>query len=64
VAEVVFRDGPREIPDHLADLMAGLETFRMTFDEAVNAANRRLVSDRLERARRELIRDHFKEHPT
>jgi len=59
MAEVEFRTGKREIPDHLADLMAGLETHRMTFDEAVDAANKRLLGDTVDKAFDRVIKNHF-----
>lgn len=58
--EVEFRDGKREIPDHLGYLMASLDTVQMTFEEARDAANRKLVSDRLNEAQSKVIVNHLR----
>lgn len=58
--QLEFRDGIREVPDHLADMMRGLDTYRMTYEEAQIAANQRLVRDRLNQAGEKVIADHFR----
>jgi hypothetical protein len=45
--ELVFRDGKRTVPPHLADMMTGLDTLRYTYEEAIDRVNNRLVSDLL-----------------
>ena len=55
-----FRDGDRDVPDHLAILMKGLRTWEMTFDEARERANTQQLRQALEDAQRSLIRQHFK----
>lgn len=60
MAEVEFRDGPRNVPDHLASLMITFDTHRMTYDQAVIAANNKLVADQLNQTQVQIIRDHFK----
>ena len=60
MAEVEFRDGKKDIPDHLAEMMKGLPTHQMTLAEATNAANNSLVGERFNRARQNLITEHFK----
>ena len=57
--EKTFRDGKREVPDHLAEIMAGIETFRFTFPEAIDEANRRQMGDYLQKAQNQAMRDHF-----
>lgn len=59
--EVEFRDGTQVVPDHVADMVAGLETFKMTYKEAIAAAEKRALGDLVGRAQRELIRAHFRE---
>jgi len=59
MAEVEFRDAVREVPDHLADLMAGLDTYRMTYDEAVKEVNRLLQRRPVEKAFDDVIKAHF-----
>jgi hypothetical protein len=59
MAERKFRDGKREIPDYMHDLMQGLQTHKMTYEEALVAMNRKQVSDFTGRAVDRLVSDHF-----
>lgn len=59
MAEVEFRDGFREVPDYLADLMTGMETHTMTVDEAIAAVNKKLERDQLSRVHNEVVKAHF-----
>ena len=43
--EKVFRDGKRTVPPHLADMMAGMDTLRYTYEEAIDRVNNRLAAD-------------------
>ena len=56
---VQFRTGERELPEHLALAMNGIETFRMTFDEAIAEVNRRQMGEYVGNAQRSLLRQHF-----
>jgi len=51
--KVEFRDGEKEIPDYLADMMSGIDTYKLTLDESIQEANKRMlqrhVSDGLQR---------------
>jgi len=58
MATVEFRDGPREIPDHLADMMRGIQTTRLTLDEATDAANKQLERNVIDRVADTVIRNH------
>ncbi len=60
MALVEFRDGSREVPDHLADLMSGLQTYKLTFDQARKEADERLTRELLEKTQRQLIEGHFR----
>lgn len=60
MAEIEFRDGKHEVPDHLAEMMRGLPTHQMTLTEATQAANNSLVGERFNRARQGLITEHFR----
>ncbi len=60
-SEIEFRDGKRLVPDYLGVIMAGLETHRMTFDEAVLAANQRLEADFLNAQQDKVLAAHFRE---
>ena len=59
--EIEFRDGKRLVPEYLGAIMSGLETHRMTYDEAVQAANRRMEADHLNAKRDEVLAAHFRE---
>lgn len=59
--EIEFRDGKRLVPEYLGAIMAGLETHRMTFEEAVQAANRRMEADHLNAQRDSILAAHFRE---
>jgi hypothetical protein len=57
---VEFRDGQRDIPRHLAVLMAGIETHTMTYEQAVRYANQAVVKNRLNAAQRNMVNSHFR----
>jgi phage terminase large subunit-like protein len=42
---IMFADGPRTLPEYLAELMVGLPTETMTFEEALAATNKKMLSD-------------------
>lgn len=60
--EVEFRTGKREIPEYLADMMQGIETIRMTYKEAVAAANAKVLSTHVDRAMDSILAGHFQNH--
>lgn len=57
--QIELRDGFREVPDHLGALMAGLDTYKMTYEEAIAAANKRALTDLINGKQDALIRKHF-----
>ncbi len=59
--QVEFRDGKREVPDHLAALMTDIETYRMTFEEARDAANRKALADLINARADKIVSEHLKE---
>lgn len=59
--EIQFRDGPRVVPEYLADLMSGLDTIRYTYDEAVARVNNRMAADAANSAYDKIIQSHFKD---
>lgn len=61
VIEVDFRDGPRAIPVYLARLMAGLETYAITYDEAVRIVNSKVAADQANKMMNRVIREHFRQ---
>lgn len=56
---VEFRDGARNVPDYLGDLMRGLETIKLTYAQAVIEANKSLVRRELEKEQSRVITEHF-----
>ena len=54
---VEFRDGLREVPDHVAGMMTGIETWRYTHEEALRLAEQRILADRLNKVQQDVIRD-------
>lgn len=64
MAEVEFRDGMHWVPDHLSDMMQGLDTHRYTKDEAIYQANQRLSRDHLAKIQHDTIAEHFKNRRT
>ena len=61
--ELTFRDGKRTVPPHLADLMAGLDTVRYTYLEAIDAVNNRLARDFANSAYDRFVAAHFENKP-
>lgn len=59
--EIEFRDGTRLVPDYLGVIMSGLETHRMTYEEAVLTANKRMEADHINAKRDEILAAHFRE---
>lgn len=55
---VEFRDGIRDIPDHVANLMQGLDTHRLTYEEAMEKANSGILRRHLRKVEDEVIRNH------
>jgi hypothetical protein len=39
-----FRDGVREVPEYLAVLLEGIDTFRLTYDEALEQVNNQMMA--------------------
>lgn len=54
-----FRDGEREVPDHIATWMTGIDTARMTYEEALVEMNHKMERDFITRAQNRVIQSHF-----
>jgi len=61
--QVEFRDGARNVPDHVAAMLQRIDTHKMTYSRAMKAAEDEVLGDHVYRAQQALIRDHFKETP-
>lgn len=62
MAERKFRDGKREIPDYMHDLMQGLQTHKMTYEQALVAMNSKALKDHLNRTVDRTVMRHFAEN--
>jgi len=58
--ELVFRDGKRTVPPHLADMMAGMDTLRFTYSEAIDRVNNRLAADFANSTFDRIVGDHLR----
>jgi hypothetical protein len=59
--EMEFRDGKRQVPDYLAILMSGIETIRMTYEEAIQAGNKQAEETFLNAQQDKILAAHFRE---
>lgn len=55
MAQVEFRDGTREVPDHVADMMIGLDTYKMTYEQAKSESDKKFARDILTKAQQQII---------
>jgi hypothetical protein len=64
MATFEFRDGPREVPDYLADVLRQYESrlFQITYLEAMELANRTMEQDLISKRLSAVINNHFKVH--
>jgi hypothetical protein len=58
--ELTFRDGKRTVPDHVEDMLMGIETWKYTYENAMRIANDKILGDKLDMVQRAMVRDHFK----
>ena len=56
MAKIEFRTGFREVPEHLAALMRNLETWTMTYEEAVAKTNWKLAADYANKVQDSIVR--------
>lgn len=57
-----FRDGKRTVPDYMESLMVGIPVHKLTYDQAVEAMNRKALTDHTDRALDRIIDRHFEEN--
>lgn len=62
MAERKFRDGTREVPDYIHDMMQGLETRKLSYEEALVAMNKKALSDHVNKAVDRIVTEHFIEN--
>jgi hypothetical protein len=56
---VEFRDGVKEVPDHVEQYLEAFETYQMTYQEAMTKMNNRFLEDRLNKAQSDLVAGHM-----
>jgi hypothetical protein len=56
-----FRDGAREVPDHIGLWMRDIDTARLTYEEALAEMNKKQESDFLNRAAGRFVMSHFRD---
>ncbi len=59
--EYEFRDGKRQVPAYLAVILAGIDTHRLTYEEAIEAGNKQQESNFLNAQQDHLLAAHFRE---
>jgi len=59
--EIEFRDGKKVVPGYIVDFLRGIECHRLTFDEAMLAANKKVESDFLNAQQDRVLAAHFRE---
>jgi hypothetical protein len=64
MAELEFRDGKRVVPDYMDQLMADLPLHKYTYEQAVDAMNRKLERNVIDTAVDRVIDQHLVEHRT
>lgn len=60
MVELEFRDGKRLVPEYLAAAMDGLETYLMTYKDAVAEGNRQMTRKVFTRELDKTIIGHFR----
>jgi hypothetical protein len=60
--ELQFRDGKRWVPAHLADMMGDLDTYKLTYAQAKDEANKKMTRDFVNDAFDGVITRHFRRY--
>lgn len=60
IIEMEFRDGKRVVPAHLAAALDTIETYRLTYREAVRMANDEMVREVVTTKVNKVIEGHFR----
>lgn len=59
--EIEFRDGKRFVPEYIANLLIGIETHRLSYEEAIEAGNKKVEADFLNAQQDAVLAAHFRE---
>jgi len=57
--EVLFRDGLRNVPNHVAALLEPVDTYKLTYKEALDVINKNMVSNHLDKTFGKIVSQHF-----
>ena len=60
--EIEFRDGTRVVPHHVAAILAQIETWKFTYEEAIKLANSGMLRSALGQIQQRTVNDHFRDH--
>jgi hypothetical protein len=60
--ELEFRDGKRVVAPHVYEMLKPIETYRLTFEEAMRQANNSVLSGHINKKADAFIARHFKEN--
>lgn len=59
---IEFRDGKRQVAPHVYEMLRNVETFRMTYEEALNYANGQILRSHVNLKADQFVARHFKEN--
>lgn len=59
--EIEFRDGKRTVPAYIAQILSGIETYRLTYEEAMVEANKKVEADFINAQQDKILAAHFRE---
>ena len=60
MGEVDFRDGSRGVPEHVEELLRGVDTYKLTFSEAMQVVNRRMENEYIQKQANKMLDNHFR----
>lgn len=59
MAWVDFRDGGKNIPEYIEVLMDGFDTLNLTYQQAIDLVNSRMLGEQMQQSQQRIVRDHF-----
>jgi len=57
--KVEFRDGSREVPDTVAEFLESIETYQLTYEQAIQKMNNRFLEERLNWTQASTVAEHL-----
>lgn len=60
MVKMEFRDGERDVLEHVAAMLSGVDTFAYTYEEAVRLSETMMLRRRLDAAQDRIIERHLK----